>query len=100
MIMTRQLQSTVRLLIAAVAVAGLLLIGAATTGSAQAAGLTNCTEMSTSKPRSGCWEDVWVGGAEHRMVFATGWGTQFKGHVPDDLDAFYVIAPQDDPPRA
>ena len=100
MIMTRRFQSTVRLLIAAIAVAGLMLIGAATAGSAQGAGLTNCTEMSTSKPRSGCWEDVWVGGAEHRMVFATGWGTQFKGHVPDDLDAFYVIAPQDDPPQS
>ena len=100
MIMTRQLQSTVRLLIAAIAVAGLAVIGGAAAGSAQAAGLTNCTEMSTSKPRSGCWEDVWVGGAEHRMVFATGWGTQFKGKVPDDLDAFYVIAPQDDPPQS
>ena len=98
--MIRQFQRTVRLLVAAIAVAGLVLGAVPTAGSVQAAGLTNCTEMSTSKPRSGCWEDVWVGGAEHRMVFATGWGTQFKGHVPDDLDAFYVIAPQDDPPQS
>jgi hypothetical protein len=98
--MIRQFHSTVRLLSAAIAVAGLVLVAVPTAGSVQAAGLTNCTEMSTSKPRSGCWEDVWVGGAEHRMVFATGWGTQFKGKVPDDLDAFYVIAPQDEPPQS
>jgi hypothetical protein len=98
--MIRQFRSTVRLLIAAIAVAGLVLVAVPTAGPVQAAGLTNCTEMSTSKPRSGCWEDVWVGGAEHRMVFATGWGTQFKGKVPDDLDAFYVIAPQDEPPQS
>jgi len=99
MIMTRQFQSTVRLLVAAIAVAGLVLIGVAAAGPAQAAGLRNCTELSSS-PRSGCWEDVWVGGAEHRFVFATGCCTQFKGHVPDDLDAFYVIAAQDDPPQS
>jgi hypothetical protein len=103
MIMTRHFQSITRILLATMAFAGLafVAVGAAgSAGSVQAAGLTNCTEMSTSKPRSGCWEDVWVGGAEHRMVFATGWGTQFKGNVPDDLDAFYVIAPQDEPPQS
>jgi hypothetical protein len=98
--MIRQFQSAVRLLIAATAVVGIVLVAVPTAGSVQAAGLTNCTEMSTSKPRSGCWEDVWVGGVEHRMVFATGWGTQFKGNVPDDLDGFYVIAPQEEPPQS
>ena len=34
------------------------------------------------------------------MTFATGCCTQFKGKVPDDLDNFYVIAPQDDPPQS
>ena len=34
------------------------------------------------------------------MMFATGCCTQFKGKVPGDLDNFYVIAPQDDPPQS
>jgi hypothetical protein len=34
------------------------------------------------------------------MTFATGCCSQFKGNVPDDLDAFYVIAPQGDPPQS
>ncbi len=103
MIMTRHFQSITRILLATMAFAGLAFVAmgaAGSAGSAQAAGLRNCTEISGGFLRSGCWEDVWVGGAEHRMVFATGWGTQFKGNVPDDLDAFYVIAPQDEPPQS
>jgi hypothetical protein len=100
MIMTRHFQATVRLLIATMAVAGLALIAVAVAAPAQAAGLRNCTEITDGFARSGCWEDVWAGGAEYRMTFATGCCSQFKGKVPDDLDAFYVIAPQDDTPQS
>jgi hypothetical protein len=100
MIMTRHFQSIVRVLLATMALAGLALIAVGAAGSAQAAGLRNCTEISGGFLRSGCWEDVWAGGAEYRMTFATGCCSQFKGKVPDDLDAFYVMAPQDDTPQS
>lgn len=103
MIMTRHFQSITRILLATMAFAGLAFVAVGAAGSAgpaQAAGLRNCTEISGGFLRSGCWEDVWAGGAEYRMTFATGCCSQFKGHVPDDLDAFYVIAPQDDPPQS
>jgi hypothetical protein len=98
--MTRHFQSITRILLATIAVAGLALMAGGAAGSAQAAGLRNCTEIGAGFPRSGCWEDVWAGGAEYRMTFATGCCSQFKGKVPDDLDRFYVIAPQDDPPQS
>jgi hypothetical protein len=100
MVMTRQVQSSVRLLLATIAVAGLALIAVAAATPTQAAGLRNCTEIGSGFPRSGCWEDVWAGGAEYRMTFATGCCSQFKGKVPDDLDGFYVMAPQDDTPQS
>lgn len=98
--MTRHFQSITRILLATIAVAGVALMAGGAAGSAQAAGLRNCTEIGAGFPRSGCWEDVWAGGAEYRMTFATGCCSQFKGKVPDDLDRFYVIAPQDDPPQS
>ena len=88
------------LLVAAMSVAGLTLMVGATAIPAQAAGPRNCTEIGGSFPRSGCWEHVWAGGAEYRMTFATGCCTQFKGNVPDGLDKFYVIAPQQEPPQS
>ena len=100
MIMSRHFQSTVRLLLATIAVAGMALIAVGAAGSTQAAGLRNCTEISGGWLRSGCWEDVWSGGAEYRMTFATGCCSQFKGKDPGDLDAFYVMAPQDDTPQS
>jgi len=100
MTMTRHFQSITRILLATMAVAGLAFMAGGVAGSAQAAGLRNCTEISGGFLRSGCWEDVWAGGAEYRMTFATGCCSQFKGKVPDDLDNFYVIAPQDDPPQS
>ena len=100
MVMTRHFESTVRLFIATVALAGLALVAVGAAGSAQAAGLRNCTEISGGWLRSGCWEDVWAGGAEYRMTFATGCCSQFKGKDPGDLDAFYVMAPQDDTPQS
>jgi hypothetical protein len=100
MIMTRQLQSTIRVLLATIAVAALALVAVAVAAPAQAAGLRNCTEISGGFARAGCWEDVWASGAEYRMTFATGCCSQFKGRVPDDLDNFYVMAPQDDTPQS
>jgi hypothetical protein len=100
MIMTGHFQSITRIILATMAVAGLALVAVAATAPAQAAGLRNCTEISGGFERAGCWEDVWAGGAEYRMTFATGCCTQFKGRVSDDLDNFYVIAPQDDPPQS
>ena len=100
MTMSRHFQNTVRVLLATIVVAGMALIAVGAAGSAQAAGLRNCTEISGGWLRSGCWEDVWSGGAEYRMTFATGCCSQFKGKAPDDLDAFYVMAPQDDTPQS
>jgi len=97
--MTTRLQTVSRLFVAAAALAGML-YAVAFAATADAAGLRNCTEIGAGFPRSGCWEDVWSGGVEYRMTFATGCCTQFKGNVPDDLDNFYVIAPQDDPPQS
>jgi hypothetical protein len=100
MIMTPHFQSTIRVLLATVAVAGLALMAMAATRPVDAAGLRNCTEIGGGFARSGCWEDVWVGGAEYRMTFATGCCSQFKGNVPADLDRFYVMAPQDGTPQS
>jgi hypothetical protein len=97
---TRRFRTITRFLVATMAVAGLTLGAGGAAGSAHAAGPRNCTEIGGSFPRSGCWEDVWAGGAEYRMTFATGCCTQFKGNVPGDLDNFYVIAPQQDPPQS
>ena len=69
-------------------------------GPAQAAGLSNCIEIRRSWSRSGCYELVWSDDAEYRMAFATGSCSQFKGKDPGDLDAFYVMAPQDDTPQS
>jgi len=62
--LTRQFQSVTRILVATIAIAGLALMGGGAAGSAQAAGLGNCTVIGGSFPRSGCWEDVWAGGSE------------------------------------
>ena len=78
-------------------IAGLLFVFAQPVA---AKGLRNCIEIGTGFPRSGCWEDVWAGGAEYRMTFATGCCSAFKGRVPDDADNFYVMAPQDDTPQS
>ena len=98
---TAPVKSVRGIAIAAIAAAalGLAVVGAA--GPVDAAGLRNCTEISgPGFQRAGCWEDVWASGAEYRMTFATGCCSQFKGRVPDDLDNFYVIAPQDNTPQS
>jgi hypothetical protein len=95
---TARIQAISRLLIATLALGGIAL-GVAT-APVDAAGLRNCTELGGDFARAGCWEDVWAGGTEYRMTFATGCCTSFKGKVPDDVDAFYVMAPQDDTPQS
>ena len=100
MIMTRQFQNAVRILLATIAVAGLALVALAAARSVDGAGLRNCTEIKGGFERSACWEDVWAGGSEYRMTFATGCCSQFKGKIPDNLDAFYVMAPQDATPQS
>ncbi len=98
--MSMRLQPTARLVVATL---GLAVIALAVVASrpADAAGLRNCTEITDSRfAQSGCWEDVWSGGSEYRMTFATGCCTAFKGSVPEDLDKFYVMAPQDDTPQS
>ena len=98
--MTRQVQMTLRLLLAAIAVAGVTAIAFVAARPLDAAGLRNCTEISGGFARSGCWEDVWAGGDEYRMTFATGCCSSFTGKVQEGLDNFYVIAPQDSTPQS
>jgi hypothetical protein len=103
---TKRIASSLRTIaMASVAAASLtvmaLVTGVSAVAPVDAAGLRNCTTITDpSFARSGCWEDVWAGGAEYRMTFATGCCSQFKGRVPDDLDNFYVIAPQSEPPQS
>jgi hypothetical protein len=99
----RVARTTVHLLLTAIAATSLALTGLGAARPADAAGLRNCTTMDPSvggSARAGCWEDVWSGGTEHRMTFATGCCTAFNGTDPGDLDRFYVIAPQNDPPQS
>src|SRR6185503_6908925 len=70
-----------------------------------AAGLTNCITdlMEGTNPAAGnrgCWEDVWVDGAEYRMTFYGG-TKQFKGSVPTEtMGNFYVVGPQTSTPQS
>ena len=96
-------ETAVRLVLTAAAAAGLAFMGVAVTRPVDAAGLRNCTAMDPGFGgfgRAGCWEDVWSGGAEYRMTFATGCCSAFKGKDPGDLDRFYIIAPQAEPPQS
>jgi len=96
-------ETTVRLMLTAAAAVGLSIMGVAVTRPVDAAGLRNCTTMDPSdggSARAGCWEDVWSDGAEYRMTFATGCCSSFKGKDPGDLDRFYIVAPQAEPPQS
>jgi len=85
-----------RILMTVLAGALLAAVGPVT---AEADGLTNCTEVTGSQVnRVGCYELVWVEGAEASMTFSN---VQFRGNVPsDNLGVFYVIGPQDDTPQS
>jgi hypothetical protein len=97
--MTR-VQTPIRLLVAALSLAAVGIVSAAAPP-AEAAGLSNCIEISgPAAGRAGCWEDVWASGDQVRMTFATGRDGQHKGGSPADLDRFYLIAPQTDAPQS
>ena len=68
--------------------------GLATAPAVTGAGLRNCVDVSGPQTgRVGCYEDVWVDGAQVRMTFSN---QSFKGATPKELDPFYVVAPQTD----
>jgi hypothetical protein len=98
-------QRTTRVLTVAVAVAALAFVQPAAAPAVEAAGLTNCVTdlMEGTNPSAGsrgCWEDVWVDGAEYRMTFYGG-NKPFKGSVSTEKMApFYVIGPQNDTPQS
>jgi hypothetical protein len=77
--------------ITVVAALGLVLLAAPRV---HAAGLRNCAEMTG---RAACYEIVWANGVEVRMTFAN---LEFAGaRSSDNLDNFYVVAPQTDTPQ-
>ena len=68
--------------------------GLATAPAVTGAGLRNCVDVAGPQSgRVGCYEDVWADGAQVRMTFSN---QSFKGATPNDLDPFYVVAPQTD----
>jgi hypothetical protein len=93
---TTRIQSTTRLFLATLSLAALALAFVAAP-SAGAAGLRNCVDITGPQSgRVGCYEDVWADGAEYRMTFSN---TRFTGAAPQELDPFYVLAPQTDKPQ-
>jgi len=85
-------RTSIRTLIwSSLATASLLTMAVA--ASAQAGGgLRNCVDITGNQVnRVGCYEHVWAGGTEYRMTFSN---LTFSGSTPQDLDPFYVIAPQ------
>jgi hypothetical protein len=87
----KRFHSASRLFVAAIAVAGIALtVESAST--ADAAGIRNCVDVAGPQSgRVGCYEKVWAGGVERRMVFSN---QGFDGATPRALDPFYVLAPQ------
>ena len=76
-----------------VAAATIAVLAFGTTASALAAGgIRNCVDL-TGKAfgQVGCYELVWSGGVEYRMTFSN---QSFDGATPQQLDRFYVLAPQ------
>ena len=64
---------------------------------AEAGGLRNCVEiLGPQSGRVGCYELVWADGVQYRMTFSN---QSFDGAAPQDLDPFYVLAPQSDDPQ-
>ena len=66
--------------------------GLATAPAVTGAGLRNCVDVTGPQTgRVGCYEHVWADGTQVRMTFSN---QGFKGATPQDLDPFYVTAPQ------
>jgi hypothetical protein len=64
----------------------------ATVQAADGGGLRDCVDLAGRQANQvGCYEKVWSGGTEYRMTFSN---VSFSGKTPQDLDAFYVTAPQ------
>lgn len=64
---------------------------------AEAGGLRNCVEiLGPQSGRVGCYELVWADGVQYRMAFSN---QSFDGATPQDLDPFYVLAPQSTDPQ-
>jgi hypothetical protein len=85
-----------RLVIAMVAVAGLALT-ATYAPPADAAGLRNCPDITGPQSgRVGCYELVWADRVQYRMTFSN---QSFAGTTPNELDPFYVLAPQTNAPQ-
>ncbi len=93
---TTRIKTTIRLIIATISLAAVAfaLVAAPAAG---AAGPRNCVDISGPQSgRVGCYEDVWADGAEYRMTFSN---TRFAGATPQELEPFYVLAPQTDRPQ-
>jgi hypothetical protein len=93
---TTRIQTTTRLFVATISVAAMALavIAAPAVG---AAGLRNCVDVAGPQSgRAGCYEDVWADGVQYQMTFSN---TRFTGTIPNELDPFYVLAPQTDKPQ-
>jgi hypothetical protein len=76
--------------VAAAALAAVTLAG--TAQPANGGGIRNCVDITGPQAgRVGCYEKVWSGGIEYRMTFSN---VTFSGNAPQDLDPFYVLAPQ------
>ena len=84
------IRNAVRATVAAAAIA--VLTFGATAQPAAAAGIRNCVDLTGKQVnRVGCYENVWAGDVEYRMTFST---VTFSGNAPQDLEPFYVLAPQ------
>jgi hypothetical protein len=75
----------------AAATIAILAFGTAASG-VSASGIRNCVDLTgKNAARVGCYELVWSGGTEYRMTFSN---QSFDGATPQQLDRFYVLAPQ------
>ena len=89
-------RTATRLFAAAIAVAGIA-FGVASAPPAEAAGIRNCVDITGPQSgRVGCYELVWADGVQYRMTFSN---TSFQGATPNELNPFYVLAPQTNAPQ-
>ena len=93
---TMRFQTTTRLFIATLALAAVA-FSVASAPSVGAAGLRNCVDITGPQSgRVGCYELVWADGVQYRMTFSN---QHFNGATPQELDPFYVLAPQTGTPQ-
>jgi len=94
---TPRTQHARRLLAGSLAIA-VIALSVAAVPSVAAGGLRDCVDITNPHQTNhvGCYEVVWMDGAEYRMTFSN---TGFSGNSPQDLAPFYVLAPQTDTPQ-